>query len=56
MFDDEANFDLDFIFVSFFTMLILSSWFYLPSHVRAIVRHIQFYLSPEADDALLEVH
>jgi hypothetical protein len=44
---------VDFIFVSFFTMLVLSSWFYLPSHVAAISRHVQYYLASDGDEGQL---
>jgi hypothetical protein len=44
---------VDFIFVSFFTMLVLSSWFYLPGHVAAITRHVQYYLSSDGDEGTL---
>ena len=46
---------VDCIFVSFFTMLVLSSWFYLPSHIATISRHVRYYLSPEDEEGLLDL-
>jgi hypothetical protein len=46
---------VDCIFISFFTMLVLSSWFYLPSHIATIARHVHYYLSPEDEEGLLDL-
>jgi hypothetical protein len=46
--------DVDCIFGSIFTMLILSTWFYLPSHVAAISRHVRYYLAYEDEEGLLQ--
>jgi hypothetical protein len=45
----------DCIFVSFFTMLVLSTWFYLPSHIATILKHVHYYLSPEDEEGLLDI-
>jgi hypothetical protein len=50
-----AQLTIDFIFVSFFTMLVLSSWFYLPSHIAAISRHMQYYLFSDGDDGQMDL-
>ena len=41
--------NVDLIFVSFFTLLVLSSWFYLPGHVSAISKHVRYYLFSDED-------
>jgi hypothetical protein len=46
---------VDFIFVSFFTLLVVSTWFYLPSHIAAISRHVQYYVSSDGDEGHLEL-
>jgi hypothetical protein len=45
---------VDCIFVSILSMLILSTWFYLPSHIAAISRHVQYYLAYEEEEGLLQ--
>jgi hypothetical protein len=36
-------------------MLIASTWFYMPSHIAAILRHVQYYLSLEGDEENLDL-
>ena len=36
-------------------MLVLSAWFYLPSHIAAISRHVHYYLSTEDEEGLLDL-
>jgi hypothetical protein len=33
----------------------LSSWFYLPSHIATILRHVRYYLSTEDEEGLLDL-